>query len=104
MPQGRTIRQDDETEEQIKVAAKKRLNNDMFSALTDENGVLPAGALPAVKAASEAGQKALREALDDENKVTAKPKRRAKPKEDENAEEVTPKTPMESGPPRNQGD
>lgn len=98
MPQGRMIRQDDEVADQVKVSAQKRLNNELFDAMTGENGVLPAGALPSVKTATEAGQRALQEALDDDGKaVTARSKKRPKKAETNDAEEVTPKTTLESG-------
>ena len=67
-----------------------------FSA--EEGGILPSGALPAVKAASEAGQRAVLDALDDDGKKVVKPKRQQKPKASEEAEKVTQKTLLESGP------
>jgi len=97
MPKGRLLRQDELVSESVSTKATKKLDQGLFNALTaEEGGILPAGALPAVKAASEAGQRAVLSALDDDGKQVMKPKRqqRAKPGE---AEKISPKTVLESG-------
>lgn len=99
MPKGRVLRQDEKVSESVSAKATKKLDKGLFNALTaEEGGILPSGALPAVKAASEAGQRAVLDALDDDGKKVVKPKRQQKPKETEEAEKVTPKTLLESGP------
>ena len=97
MPQGRLLRQDDVTADTLKATATKKLDKDMFSALTGENGPLPTGALPSVKAATEQGQKAVLAALDDESKTVQKAKKQTRKAEDKEPEKVTPKTPLEWG-------
>eukprot|EP00438_Fugacium_kawagutii_P031410 Skav205760 [mRNA] locus=scaffold1714:252812:253177:- [translate_table: standard] len=97
MPQGRILRQDDITEEALKVKGTKKLNKELFGALTGENGPLPSGVLPSIKAASEQGQKALMQAVADDGKAVAKPKKQKTPKKEE-TEEVVPKTTAEPGP------
>ena len=97
MPQGRVIRQDDVTADSLKAKATKTLDDNMFAALTGESGPLPCGALPSVKAATEQGQKAVLEALDDTSKTIVKEKKR-KPNPSEAAEPVKPKTLLEWGP------
>ena len=92
MPKGRMVRQDDITGEQAKLSAGKKVNPELQAALTAEDGPLPCGAMPAIKAASEAGVKALMGALDDENKNVAKPKKQKKAE----TVEVAPKTLVES--------
>lgn len=100
MPKGRLLRQDDSTSDVLKATASKALDKQLFGALTDQDsGPLPAGALPHVKAATEAGKKAVLEALaDDGSKVTPKSKSKAKRGSDD-AEPVKPKTELEWGPP-----
>lgn len=100
MPKGRLLRQDDLVSESVSVKASKKLDQGLFNALTaEEGGILPSGAMPAVKAASEAGQRAVLTALDDDGKQVVKPKRTQKTKQGE-AEKITPKTLLESGPQR----
>lgn len=97
MPKGRSIRQDDITSEKLQVKATKDMNRDMLNAMTGEDGPLPSGALPEVKAATAAGQQNLLKALDeDKGKVekSAKPKKRIQP-----PESVEPKTVLQSGHP-----
>ena len=86
MPQGRLLRQDDVTADTLKATATKKLDKDMFSALTGENGPLPTGALPSVKAATEQGQKAVLAALDDESKTVQKAKKQTRKAEDKEPE------------------
>eukprot|EP00438_Fugacium_kawagutii_P015110 Skav214601 [mRNA] locus=scaffold57:783253:786317:+ [translate_table: standard] len=97
-PLDRLLRQDDETGEQTKATARKRLSQDMFNALTGETGPLPAGALPSIKAASEQGKVAMFQAMDDDGKEAAKVGKPKKAKQQKNgeAEEVEPKTVAES--------
>ena len=97
MPEGRQVRQDDETGERMSVTAQKKLGKELFAAMTGEDGPLAAGALPAIKAATENGAKSVFQALDDDNKTVARPKKIPKPKTSE-PEEVVPKTISESGP------
>lgn len=97
MPQGRLLRQDDITQDSIKATAQKKLDKGTFQALTGEHGVLPAGALPSVKAANEQGQKAVLAALDDDKGPIVKAKAKAKAKAKEEAEKVEPKTVQELG-------
>ena len=98
MPAGRVLRQDDRTSESLSAKATKDLDRSLLNALTaEEGGILQAGALPAVRAATESGQKALLNALDDDNKTVAKVKKAAKPKVTD-GEPVVPKTVLESGP------
>lgn len=100
MPKGRLLRQDDSTSDVLKATATKSLDKALFGALTDpDSGPLPTGALPHVKAATEAGKKAVFEALaEDGSKVTPKGKAKAK-KGSENGEPVKPKTELERGSP-----
>ena len=101
MPRGRLVRQDDLVSGSVKATAVKKLNQPLFNALTaDEGGVLPSGALPSIKAASEGGQRAIASALGDEAKAAPKPKKAPKPKGSE-AEEITPKTVHQPGPQKN---
>ena len=95
MPKGRLLRQDDKTADSLKVKGTKKLDDQMFRALTGEEGPLPCGALPAVRAQSEAGQKAILKALDDEGKEVVKQKKPPK-KATGDAEPVVPKTVLES--------
>ena len=81
------MRQDDKTADSLKVKGTKKLDDQMFRALT--------GALPAVRAQSEAGQKAILKALDDEGKEVVKQKKPPK-KATGDAEPVVPKTVLES--------
>ena len=97
MPQGRLIRQDDLTADTLKATATKKLDKDMFSALTGGHGALPTGALPSVKAATEQGQKAVLAALDDEVKTVNKAKKQPRKQDEKEAEKVTPKTTLEWG-------
>eukprot|EP00435_Cladocopium_sp_Y103_P013278 s4214_g3.t1 len=90
MPQGRMVRQDDITAEQLRLKAKKAATPELVNALTSDEGPLPNGALPAVKAATEQGTKNLFSALDDDNKNLVKPKKIKRAKEE--AVEVKPKT------------
>lgn len=73
MPQGRRVRQDDETRESLKIRAEKKLSRSMLNAMTGEEGPLQAGALPSVKAQSVAAQQHLHQALDDDGRKVAKP-------------------------------
>lgn len=94
MPEGRQVRQDDITGEKLSVKGTKKLDPSLQNAMTAEDGPLSSGALPAIKAASEAGAKHIFTALDEEGKLVTKvPKR--KPKEDKDGEEVKPKTIVE---------
>lgn len=97
MPKGRTVRQDDITKEKLKVEGEKKLNRDMLNSLIGEEGPLQPGAMPNVKAASEAGKQLLLQNLDDDKKqvTKAKAKTRAKAKEEE---PVGPKTAVQWGP------
>ena len=94
------MRSDDETRESMKATATAMLDDPMFKAMTSEEGPLPAGALPAVKCASEAGAKKLLQSLDDDRKAVAKVKPEPKKKKGgaDESEVVKPKTPLESGP------
>ncbi|CAK9058346.1 30S ribosomal protein S6 [Durusdinium trenchii] len=71
MPAGRLIRQDNSASEKMTAKATSS-DQDLFNAMIET--ALPAGALPAVKAATEAGAKKLLEAIDDEGKAVAKVK------------------------------
>lgn len=96
MPSGRMLRRDDKTSETLKATASRNLDQPLLDALTcDETGVLPAGALPGVKAASEAGQRAVLQALQGDDSKVEKLKQRRKEKE---AEPVEPKTTLMPGP------
>ena len=93
MPQGRLVRQDDKTRETAKLSSSMKCDSTMVAALTnEENGAFAPGAVPAVKAASEAGSKRLLQALDDEKKAVTKLKRETKEKKQ--SEPVLPKTPL----------
>ncbi|CAK9062466.1 30S ribosomal protein S6, partial [Durusdinium trenchii] len=95
MPSGRMLRRDDKTSETLKATASRNLDQPLLDALTcDETGVLPAGALPGVKAASEAGQRAVLQALQGDDSKVEKLKQRRKEKE---AEPVEPKTTLMKG-------
>lgn len=89
------VRSDNLTRESMKASATTS-NPDMFKAITDEGG-LAAGALPAVKAATEAGAKKLLQAIDDENRAVAKAKPKARARVPEESEQVLPKTTLERG-------
>ncbi|CAK9086948.1 Uncharacterized protein SCF082_LOCUS41130 [Durusdinium trenchii] len=95
MPKGRVVRQDDAAAEILKVRAEKKLDENLFNALTaEEGGVLAAGALPAVKAASASGAQKIMESLNDGAKVVKAPK----PKKDKKPDEpVKPKSILEPG-------
>ena len=97
MPQGRVVRQDDESKESMKATADALCDQPMFKAMTSEDGPLPAGALPALKCASENGVKKIWQSLDDEKKAVAKVKAdpKKKPKQKDESELVKPKTPVE---------
>lgn len=98
MPRGRMVRQDDATGESLTINGSSKCNEAMAKALTGEGGPLPSGMLPGVKCATEAGQKALCKALDDEGREVSKKKVTRKPKnKDETSEPVKPKTPLEPG-------
>lgn len=67
---GKLMREDHATEESIEAKAKATVENQAFTALTGDEGLLPAGAVPLPKTATEAGAKALMKALDEGAKVT----------------------------------
>ena len=91
------VRRDDKTSELLSVTAAKKIDQEMLNALTGEDGPLQAGALPAVKTASQQGAIALHTALDDDKaQITKAPKK--KKEKDPEAEEVEPKSLLESGP------
>lgn len=94
MPNGRVVRQDDATFERMTMEARsKSLDEDMVKALTADDAVMASGALPQLKTATEAGAKALHQALDDESRAIIKaPKRKEKKPE---AEEIKAKTPLD---------
>eukprot|EP00435_Cladocopium_sp_Y103_P052579 s3204_g16.t1 len=69
-------------------------NQDMVLALTGSEGPLAAGAMPRMGNLSEAGEKNLTEALCNTTVAKAKKRKVAKPVQ-ENAEEMTPKTPYD---------
>ena len=94
MPKGRVLRQDDLVRDSLKATASKKLDDTMMKALTGEEGPLACGALPAVKAASIEGQKAVLRALDEDGKAVEKVKKANKRKA-EDPEEVHPKTILE---------
>ena len=96
MPAGRMMRTDDVTAEELKTTANKTGGRNLLDAMTGEDGPLAAGACPTVKGCSEAGQKLIWKALDEESKEVAK---KAKPPKDKNINEtVVPKTILELGP------
>ena len=97
MPKGRVVRKDEKTSESMKVEAQKKLDRGMLNAITAEDGVLPAGALPTVKANSAAGAQALQAALEDDKNAVAKPKPKKTKREE--AENVEPKTVLQWGSP-----
>ena len=92
MPQGHLLRLDNSTSEKQKLTLDQAMDEDLAKIL-DENNLLQAGTLPAVHAATEAGEKALL-AFYDEGAAMAK--RAAKPRKDkeapEDAKEMEPKT------------
>lgn len=97
MPEGRVIRQDDTNTERLKVAAHKKLDSELLNTfISEEGGPLQAGALPHVLAATEKGQQAVLQALEEGSQVQ-KPKKRTTPKNQE-PEEVAPKTVHQWGP------
>ena len=69
--------------------AKRDIDPDMRAALTSSDGIMPVGALPKMEGLNAQGSKALVEAM---GKVTAAPKRRPKPKEDDKSEPAEPLT------------
>ena len=95
MPQGRKLREDETVSEEISAKAKMDADKQVFEAMTGEDGILAPGALPQMKAASEAGQKKLFQLMDDEKRaVVKKPKVKG---EGKGSEAVTPKTTKEPG-------
>lgn len=94
MPEGRQVRQDDVTGEKLAMKGTKKLDPSLQNAMTAEDGPLTCGALPAIKAASEAGAKHIFTALDEEGKLVSKVPKRKTTKEKE-GEEVKPKTVLE---------
>ena len=97
MPEGRMVRQDDERNEKLKLDATKKVDKELLSALTtDEGGPLAAGALPNIKADSAAGQIAVLEALAGDGEKVVKVKKAKKEKTE--STEVEPKTVLQYGP------
>ena len=96
MPEGRLVRQDDETFEGIKMkGTSKPLGREVVEGLIADDGLLAGGALPAVKAASEAGSKTLLQLLDDDAKPIQKmPKKKAVEDKDK-VKEIKATTPLE---------
>lgn len=92
------MRQDDTTKESMTAKASESCDRALFEATVGDDGALPSGALPAVKAATEAGSKALLKALDEDGGNITKQAKRKNPKEKVNESEVVvPKTTAEPG-------
>ena len=91
MPEGRMVRSDDITGETLSLEGTKKVNSEQVAALISEDGgPLQTGALPQVKADTQAGQQAIMQALQDDEKVPkSKKKKKEKP---ETTEPVEPKT------------
>ena len=85
---GDQIRKDDRTTESTTVTIADKGNQQLIDALTTGDGPLVGGLQPEVQAASEAGQKALIEALAGEKSETKKVKKEKKEKT-EKAEPTT---------------
>eukprot|EP00435_Cladocopium_sp_Y103_P029566 s936_g7.t1 len=88
--EGQKFTRKDTTGESMKLQSKKDVDPDMRAALVDsESGLMRAGALPKVSTASAAGSKALLDAIE---KVTAAPKKKKTPDEDNSSKPVEPAT------------
>lgn len=85
---GDLIRRDDRTSESTAVTIVDKGNQEVVEALTTGDGPLVSGLQPEVQAASEAGQKALLEALGSE-KAEAKKAKKEKKEKTEKAEPTT---------------
>ena len=94
MPSGRLLRTDDITAEEMKTTAHKTGGRNLLDAMTGEEGPLSAGACPIIKGISEAGQKLMWKAMDEEGKEVAKRPKVPKKKE---TETVVPKTILQWG-------
>ena len=76
MPEGRMVRSDDITAERLSLEATKKVNAEQVAALISEDGgPLQSGALPQVKADTQAGQQAILQALQEKDERVSKPKK-----------------------------
>lgn len=92
MPEGRMVRSDDITAERLSLEATKKVNAEQVAALISEDGgPLQSGALPQVKADTQAGQQAILQALQEKDERVSKPKK-VKEKKADSPETVEPKT------------
>ena len=98
MPKGKKVRQDDKSRESQSLVANTKVDKAMLEALTSEEGAFRPGQMPATLAATEAGQKKLLQALDDDRNNVAKAPKSKRKDDSKPSEEVKPKTPLEWGP------
>ena len=91
MPKGHLLRLDNATSEKQKLRAEQNMDEDLAKIL-EENNVLQAGTLPAVQAATEAGEKALLSLFDEPGGIQKRIPKSKKEKEKDEAEEMKPKT------------
>ena len=98
MPVGRMLREDQVVKEGMTARGTTSADKAMMDALCGAEGIMAAGALPSVKAASEEGQKKLLQAMDDEGKPVKKAPKNKNKETEENPEPVRPKTTAESCP------
>ena len=91
MPKAREVTHRETTEDMSKMQGKSHCDEDLLKALTGEEGVMRAGALPNLHAKNAAGQKALLDGMT-ESGVQAAPKRRKVEDDSEKSKEVKAKT------------
>ena len=98
MPRGRILREDGVVEESLSLHGKAAVDKTVMEALTNpEGGPLASGMLPSVRAQTEAGQKRLLEALDENRAAVKKVKvpKAKKVQDEENSVLVAAKKPQE---------
>ena len=91
MPKGHLLRLENSTSEAQTLRADQEMDDDLAKIL-EENNLLQAGTLPAVHAATEAGEKALLALFDEPGGVQKKTTKPKKDKDKEEAEEMKPKS------------
>ena len=92
---GNTLKNENITSTSAAVEVKDKNNKELVNALVCEGGALQTGALPSLEVSSEAGAKAVLEAVSSANTVQVKNKKG--PKDKDEAKKLEPKTVMESG-------
>ena len=91
MPQGHMLRRDNETSEAQRLSVDQSMDEDLAKVL-EENNVLQAGSLPAVHAATEAGEKTLLALFEEPGSLQKRAPAKQKKDAEVEAEEMKPKT------------